>query len=372
MPVRWIFERFRFRSAQRLTALALAAIMLCAGADAVSIVRDRGAFRVDGWPAPATPPSDGWSSIFVISTAVKDAPPLLGDYSVESGSLVFRPRFTVSPGVPVHARFRQPGRPDVVVVFRPVDTATLVPSTRVAAVYPSSDVVPANLLKFYLHFSAPMQRGEAWQHIRLLDQHGKPVDLPFLEIDQELWDPGNQRLTVLFDPGRIKRGVLPRENTGGALEPGNSYTLQIDRSWTDANGLPLAAGHSKTFRVAGEDRVPIDPKSWKVTPPREGTRDSLHIDLPDPADQALLERMLSVACSGNEIAGRVSTGNAETRWTLEPVDAWSAGECRIIIDTALEDLAGNRIGRAFDVDVFERVSRRVTSKTVSLSFRVGG
>ena len=87
-------------------------------------------------------------------------------------------------------------------------------ATRIEQVYPSTDTLPANTLKLYIYFSAPMRRGEAWQHIRLLDEHGAPVELPFLEIDQELWDPTNTRLTVLFDPGRIKRGLVPLQRIG--------------------------------------------------------------------------------------------------------------------------------------------------------------
>ena len=50
-------------------------------------------------------------------------------------------------------------------------------------------MLPANELKLYIYFSAPMSRGEAWKHIHLLDDAGKPVPLAFLELDQELWDP---------------------------------------------------------------------------------------------------------------------------------------------------------------------------------------
>ncbi|MCH7864908.1 MAG: hypothetical protein IIC56_06820, partial [Proteobacteria bacterium] len=101
-------------------------------------------------------------------------------------------------------------------------------------VYPSADVLPENLLKFYLHFSAPMSRGDSYQHIRLVRQNGSVVDLPFLELDQELWDRRQTRLTLLFDPGRIKRGLKPHEEVGPALKPGRRYTLEIDAHWLNA------------------------------------------------------------------------------------------------------------------------------------------
>jgi hypothetical protein len=37
----------------------------------------------------------------------------------------------------------------------------------------------------------------------------------------------------------------------------------------------------------------------------------------------------------------------------------------------LEDLAGNRVGRAFDVDLFQEVTAQIQRETVSIPFRIG-
>src|SRR5262249_56091734 len=86
--------------------------------------------------------------------------------------------------------------------------------TVVEHVYPSRKELPENLLRFYFHFSAPMSRGDVYQYIRLLDAAGKPIEAPFLELEQELWDESGRRFTLLIDPGRIKRGLKPREEGG--------------------------------------------------------------------------------------------------------------------------------------------------------------
>src|SRR5258708_19336036 len=112
-----------------------------------------------------------------------------------------------------------------------------------------------------------MRRGDAWQHIQLLDEKGVRVDLPFLELDQELWYRDYRRLTILFDPGRIKRGLLPLQESGPAIEEGKEYTLLVDRAWIDAGGSPLAQGYRKRFRVAPADPPPPHPKDSPVTPP---------------------------------------------------------------------------------------------------------
>src|SRR4029077_13312670 len=138
------------------------------------------------------------------------------------------------------------------------------PPTVVEHVYPSTNKLPENQLKFYLHFSAPMSRGEAYRHIHLLQANGKEVDLPFLELDEELWDPEGKRFTLFFDPGRIKRGLKPREEVGPALEEGKSYTLVIDRQWQDAQGTPLKEFFRKAFSVSPPDDRQPDVNTWKV------------------------------------------------------------------------------------------------------------
>ena len=216
-----------------------------------------------------------------------------------------------------------------------------------------------------------MQRGEAWRRVHLYDAEGKLVELPFLELQQELWDPEYKRLTVLFDPGRIKRGLLPLQEAGPSIEEGKDYTLVVDRTWIDAAGSPLAQGFRKPFRVAPADRTPPDPKDWRVTAPSGGAS-PLILDFPKPLDYALLFDLLEVFDhAGRPVRGSIAVERDEMRWTFTPAAAWKPGEYEVRVDTSLEDLAGNRIGRPFDVDTFERVERP-EKKSVSLPFRVPG
>ncbi len=326
-------------------------------------MREGSAFKVVGWkPGAAT---EG-ESVFAVYAGDGDAPPMLGSYSMENGALTFRPRFPPAPGVRIRAVFHPPAGATVEAVFES-DKPDLAATTRVDHVYPSSDVLPDNQLKFYVHFSAPMRRGDAWQLIHLLRQDGKPVLLPFLEVDQELWDRDYQRLTVLFDPGRIKRGLLPLDEVGPAIEDGKQYTLVIDQEWRDARGVPLAAGFRKVFRAGPADRTPPDPAQWRVTAPRAGTREALVVDFPKPLDYALLMRMLQVP----GVDGTAAVTRGETQWRFTPSRPWRRGDYTLAVDNSLEDLAGNRIGRPFDVDTFERVSEHLGSQTTSVAFRIG-
>jgi len=329
--------------------------LVCA---AQSIRMEGGAFQVEGWQA-GPEPSTGWSSVLAVYAGEGDVPPLVGAYSVENGALTFRPRYPLAPGMHVRAVFR-----DKETAFDIPKAAPLASTTRVAAVYPTTNVLPENQLKLYIQFSAPMQTGEAWSHIHLLDAAGKPVELPFLEIDQELWNPDHTRLTVLFDPGRIKRGLLPLKEVGPSIQEGKSYTLAIDREWLDGRGAPLAEAYKKPFKVEQADREPVHPEKWRINAPKAGTRDPLVLDFPEPLDYAMLQHAITV----KGVEGKVEISHGEMQWRFTPAAAWKPGPHQIVVQTALEDLAGNKVGRLFDVDKFDAVTKTVPRETVSLAF----
>jgi hypothetical protein len=226
-----------------------------------------------------------------------------------------------------------------------------VPSTVVDAVYPSGDVLPANLLRFYVYFSAPMQRGRARDQIVLLGPDGQPVPAALFNAPTELWDPAMERLTVLLDPGRIKRGVGPNVALGPPLRKGNRYTLVIGSGMIDAIGNPLRGSFAKSFRVVAAIRTAIDPRQWMVSLPVSGTRRPLELTFPAPLDQALLSREVRlVGADQKPVAGDIAIDRHETRWAFTPASPWQPGSYHVEIGPSLEDVSGNTIWAPFDVD----------------------
>ena len=333
---------------------------------AAAIHLDGGGFHISGWQ-PTPEPAAGWASVFsVYAGAPTDVPPLLGSYSIDAGELTFHPRYPLAPGLHLRAVFQPPGEPPVETDFDIPRRAAPPPSARVLHVYPSASMLPENALKLYVYFSDPMTRGGSWSHIRLLREDGSIVAYPFLELDQELWDRDNRRFTILFDPGRIKRGLASRAEAGPALEPGRTYTLVISRDWLDGRGVPLVEEFRKTFRVAPADRTPPNPANWRVTAPSAGTTAALVIRFPKPLDYALLQHEIQIPA----VEGNVEVTRAETEWRFTPARPWAAGVYRIVIRTTLEDLAGNHILRPFDVDTFDPITPHLTAETVSLSLTI--
>ncbi|MFP6604749.1 MAG: hypothetical protein VB862_19605, partial [Pirellulaceae bacterium] len=74
--------------------------------------------------------------------------------------------------------------------------------------------------------------------------------------------------------------------------------------------------------------------------------------------------------SGKAVTGEVVVDQQESRWSFQPTPAWQAGEYYLLVDSELEDRAGNSIGRPFEVDVFRQVDPKVIRKTIRLPFRI--
>lgn len=295
-------------------------------------------------------------------------PPMAGSYSFENKILRFTPQFPFQPGVKYRAVLRAGEK--AISSTHQIPAKAIESTTTVTAIYPAGDALPENVLKFYLLFSAPMSGGHIYDHIQLRDSAGNAVELPFLEIDEELWNPAMTRLTLFLDPGRIKRGVKPLEEVGPALEVNRSYTLRVSRNWRDANGAPLKADFEKTFKVIDADREPPNPLRWKIIAPKAKTRDPLTVSFDEPLDHALAQRVLRIADAGGApVAGTVKLDSADRTWTFVPNNRWSSGTHKLIVPTIIEDLAGNNIGKPFDVDLEER-PRPVTNEVVRVSFTV--
>jgi hypothetical protein len=351
---RWTCARSRCLSAIAATLLFGVAAFAQVTPDKPHLEFKDGVFRLLNWKGSGEAPES------VLSVYAADAQtPMLGSYSHEGDTLVFRPRFPLTRGVAYRAVY--PGG-----TFTLDAAPALAPTARVEHIYPSASILPANELKLYIYFSAPMSRGEAWQHIHLLDDAGKPVPLAFLELDHELWDPDNRRLTVLFDPGRIKRGLVPTNEIGPPVVEGKHYRLAIDREWHDAQGVRLAEGFEKIFTGGPSDRVPPDPKHWMITSPKAGTLEPLIVEFPKPMDYALLQRMIEVP----GVAGSISVDRDETRWRFTPHTPWKAGAYHLVADNLLEDIAGNHLDRAFDVDLQKSAPAPNASRTTALAFTV--
>jgi hypothetical protein len=325
---------------------------------------------------PATDPR--WTKLF--SVTVHDAPTvnMLGRYGVDENLVVFRPRYPFRPNTDYRAEFHARLLPGLEASGQTVSLEFSLRHTdaegepaRVSAVYPSANQLPENLLRFYVHFSRPMSRGQAYRCLHLLDASGNRIEDPFLELGEELWDDAGQRFTLFFDPGRVKRGLKPREEVGPVLEAGRTYTLVVDSSWRDARGQPMEREFRKTFHTVPIDDLQPSATKWKLKVPRAGTRAHMTVMFDESLDHGMLERVLTVeSTTGSVIAGKSTIEADELGWKFYPTEPWAEGDYRLRIETILEDVAGNSLARPFEVDVFRQVQRKVAREFVTLPFSV--
>jgi len=289
--------------------------------------------------------------------------PVAGRYEHHGEFLSFTPAFGFVAGHDYVVRTRRDGEPYRLNDFRIPPETSAAPAL-VTDVYPSGDVLPENLLRFYVHFSVPMTPHVAPDFVALRDASGVADPAAFMRFKQELWNADRTRLTVLIDPGRIKRSVATNLDLGPALRNGERYALTVDEGWPAADGSSVLQSFSKRFRVGGALRERPNVGRWRWRPLRPGTREALRIGFDRPFDRHLLEHALHVVVGdGQPVDGTPHPGDYETSWSFTPDEPWTTGDVRIVVDDALEDVAGSNFRELLDRDVGHRLALAATSNT---------
>ena len=305
---------------------------------------------------------------------IRTLQPLAGRFAVNEDSICFIPRFPFLNGMSYSLVVYSglvgglAGELETWPIQRPSQTGA--PTTSVVAIYPTAEAVPVNQLKLYIHFSSPMSEGGATRsvHVRRAD-NDEPLDDVFLAMEPELWDPERRRLTLLLDPGRIKRGLVPHEEASYPLAEGVPVVVSIDAEFRDAAGQPLRTGMERRYKVEPAVRVRVNPADWRFRYPAAGSLSPLTVEFDRPLDHALLEHSLWVNnAAGAPVAGRGSIGPGERSWRFEPRSPWEEGRYVVDVDPRLEDLAGNSLIRMFDRDLMRAEDVPVDVRAVAIEF----
>lgn len=231
----------------------------------------------------------------------------------------------------------------------PAHAVTTEGVTEVSAIVPTADVLPENLLRVYVHFSRPMRRGQVREAITLIGENGEQIVNPFLNLAIELWDHDERRLTLLFDPGRIKRGVGPNVQAGPPLQRSKRYTLVIRQSMKDFRGRTLAGAFTKSFTAKAPIRSAPLPETWLSGLPTAKSQEPLILTFSRMMDRPMLFRFIRVLdADGHVVQGSMTVLENETRWEFIPASPWQAGQYRLAVSTDLEDVAGNNVRASFD------------------------
>ena len=264
--------------------------------------------------------------------------------TASQGNLVILPRFKLRQGADYILRLDLGGSDR----FTTTVSAPAVQSASPDLVWhaPDGNQIPENTLRLYLMFSEPMARGQARETIWLERADGSLVDSPFLNLGAELWDREQRRLTVLFDPGRIKQGIGPNQTDGAPLQTGLDYVLVLSGKMKSAAGVSMDAEKRIPFRIGAAERRALAPEHWQIRSAAPGTTDALEVRFDRLMDRGAAARLLSVL----DAAGKTVPGRIENRghlWRFTPDTPWRKG-AKLRVDPGLEDVSGNTIRAPFD------------------------
>jgi hypothetical protein len=309
----------------------------------------QGIAGLDGKPPPglAVYPAD----LVDDALATPGLQPLGGRFAVDGQAIRFTPALPFVAGMTYALVESGSGKAMAHPIRRPARPSGS--QAVVTALYPTAQTVPLNLLKLYVQFSGPMTEGQARHAVEVIrEDTGAVLENVFYQGRSELWDPARARLTLLLDPGRIKRGLAPHEEMGYPLVEGTWIRVTISERFRDADGAPLAGAESRRYWVGPTLRRAVDPDLWRITWPVALSVDPLEINFDRPMDHALLQSALTVTNGdGTPVAGRIEIGPEEVSWRFIPDRPWARGRHALRVEPHLEDLAGNSLVRVFDRDL---------------------
>lgn len=230
---------------------------------------------------------------------------------------------------------------------------------------PAVAVVPANHLKFYLHFPEPMERGNVFRYLRLIEIDGEgrevaEVPEPFREV--ELWDETFTRMTLWFHPGRQKPGVNLNVEIGPILEEGKRYRLEISSEWKTESGdqVPNASAHE--FSAGSVDVRQPQPGNWEIF--EISGMHVVGVDTIEILDPESAKKRVRATVDGVS-AAVLQKGNLLL--VEVPRVGWKTG--RIVVDPLLEDLAGNSVARPFNLDLESEIEFKESTEKIEIDFK---
>ena len=274
-----------------------------------------------------------------------DLPPMMGEFILKKKVVYFKPRF---PFIQNKEYIVEINWEEKIIKSILIPTLVKLPVVSVVECYPSVHWVPANLLKMYIQFSGPMGLGNVYEHIKLLTANGVEVRRPFLEIQPPLWDSSQQRLTIWFDPGRIKQELTPHENMGPPLKEKGKYKLVVSKNIKDANGQMILKDFEKRIYVSAADREKPTVNKWNIKFPSMPSY-PLKIKFNEYMDYGTLYSGIGVVDENHKpVPGAIAIISHELEWYFYPDEYWKKGKYILMVSEKIEDLAGNNLIRLFD------------------------
>jgi len=228
-----------------------------------------------------------------------------------------------------------------------------VPDALVTAVYPEQNILPENILKFYIQFSEPMREGDFLKHIQLLDSKGTNLKGVFFDNLYELWTTDHKQLTILVDPGRVKTGLRQNIKQGRAFTVDENYTLTIDKTWKTISGKYLSKTYTKKFTIKEEDVEPPSIKDVVISKIKVDSKTPIILTFNEVMDVFQLKYYVRVISNNTILKGKFKVFDKGKTMQFTPENRWKEDNYQLQIDVRLEDIAANSFAGKFDQAISE-------------------
>lgn len=272
--------------------------------------------------------------------------PLGGDFIYKKGGiLVFIPSFPLMENTEYVVVFKgENGRTKQHFTLPKINRKSL----EIIAIYPSSNVLPENLLRMYINFSQPMKTQGNLKHIKLINEEEEEIKGAIFNNVYELWDTTQKQLTIIFDPARVKTDLNANKELGRALKPNKTFKVVIE-NLEDIYGQILEKPYTKTFKVIKADYTPPNTNTWEIATPIANSKESLIVEFLAPLDRMSLYNRIKIVNEDNKIVkGKIDIGNREKTWVFRPEFPWKEDNYKLHINARLADPSGNNLNGLFD------------------------
>jgi len=242
---------------------------------------------------------------------------------------------------------------------------------KVTNVYPSSERIPSNILKWYIKFSKPINTTLIYKYIHFIQASGDTLSRAILPLENALISDNNTLLTVWIEPGRQKRGLGPNEQLGSVFSTNQNYQLRISRELKDQQGVSMLQYFRHRFLIKEADRIQPNINNWNIRIPNINTISSLLIECNESLDYgSSLNNIQIVDKDHKEILGQWQLTDEEKTISFTPSKIWKKGNYYILFNPNIEDLSGNNLYRLFDNEVHNVSSKTERQISYTLTFTI--
>lgn len=281
------------------------------------------------------------------------------DYQFAGDSLLVCPVF--APGRNLDFEFQLFMHSDTVRKRFSTAQAPVLKALQLEHIFPLGDSIPQNILMFHVLFSEPMlQDRKAYEHVQLLDEKG--VSRGRVWREKSHWAQDGKHLVLMIHPGRIKQGIMFKEEEGPLFEPGKKYTLRIGRNLKDRQGRGLNQDYTKTFFITGADRQIPSSLFNARHPLKRNSREPLSLIFSEPLDYgSMLIGVRVTNGKGEPVKGKIRC-KSDRHFLFEPDSNWVETEYSLELNDYVADLANNRLHRRFEEKSLQEITHRPIKK----------